>query len=168
MLFTLLSWTFVSIPRKATRFIKVWKGKSEYFRGKINKPTAAQEGMRSAEIIQKYRLDKRAYTHKGFNGVLHYFFVCGELFQQNLKDYFGEGHNFTAVYYDQKDSFYSYWYYDDAQLEKIRNLALSKAQKDKKFLPTILKDWHAKLKLLEKQYLRVDTTDLRTLSDRQL
>jgi hypothetical protein len=35
--------------------------------------------MQADEIINKYVLDKRTWTHKGFHGVLHFFFAVGDL-----------------------------------------------------------------------------------------
>ena len=121
--------------------------------------------MNAHEIINKYQLDKKSWTYKGFHGVLHYFVPVGEMALKPLFDFFGDAFELTIFFVEGN---YCYWYWNDADLTRLRNKFVSKVNKDHSYLHRLLDEWHKRLTLFNKIVEKIDQTDFTTLSDEEL
>lgn len=119
--------------------------------------------MNADEIIKKYQLDKKSWTHKGFHGILHFFFSVGNMtVTKSVKDYFGDTHH-IAVFMFQDD--YGDWYWNDEDMTRMRKLIIDKVDKNPGYLKKLIDDWHRLLRVFDAVMAKIDKTDLAKLSD---
>ncbi|MFC1753939.1 PEP-utilizing enzyme [Thermoproteota archaeon] len=121
--------------------------------------------MKAEEIIKKYRLNKSNWTHKGFHGILHFFFVCGEMAVKPLKEYYGDSHKITVFYFRNN---IGDWYWNDEDMIRLRKSFIKKVNKNPKVLSKLVNDWHARLRILDQIMKKIDKTELSKLSNNKL
>lgn len=120
--------------------------------------------MNAQDIIKKYRLDHSTWTNKGFHGVLHTFFPVGENPLLPLRKHFGDSYGITVVFFKED---YGNWYWNDGDMERLRNLFIEKVMKRRAFLDEWKLLWKQLLVKLVRLYKRCDI-DLTKLSDDKL
>jgi phosphohistidine swiveling domain-containing protein len=116
-------------------------------------------------IIQKYSLNKRTWTHKGFHGVLHFFFAVGEQALKPMHDYFGDSHSITVFYFSED---LGHWYWCSEDMVRLRKSFIKKANDNPKILDQLKKEWYQRLALLEEIMERIDRADFSKLSNNTL
>ena len=121
--------------------------------------------MKAKEIIKKYRLDKKTYTHKGFHGNLFFFFPVGEQALKPLKKYYGDSHKITIFFFKNN---YGDWHWNNEDMVRLRNSFIDKMNKNPRTLKKLLEDWHKKLYIFNKIMKKIDRTDIAKLSDSKL
>lgn len=121
--------------------------------------------MKAQEIIKKYKLDEKKWTNKGFHGILHFYFPVGEQAIKPLRKYYGDSHTITVFYFSNN---YGDWYWNDEDMTRLRESFIKKVNKNPKILTKLVKDWHARLSLLNNVMRQIDKTDLSKLSDTKL
>jgi len=118
------------------------------------------------EIIKKYQLDKKTWTHKGFHGILHFFFPVGNMcVTGSAREYFGDTHR-IAVFSFHDD--YGDWYWNDEDMTRMRKLIIGKVNENPSYLQKLVDDWHALLRKFDTIMRKIDKTDLSALSNDQL
>jgi len=121
--------------------------------------------MNAKNIIKKYHLKKRTWTHKGFHGVLHFFFPLGRLPIQPMKEYFGDCYQLSLFFFHDD---YGEWYWNNDDLIKFRRWIIETVNQDPSYLKKLLQDWHKRLKNLNELQKNIDETDLAILSKEEL
>jgi len=121
--------------------------------------------MTADQIIERFDLENRRWIRKSFNGVLHYFYICGDMVMKPLKYHFGVKIPLSIFYFhdDIGD-----WYWDKATLEQTRDAFLKKVKEEPKIFDEMISDWRQSIDILEQQMQKVDQTDLGQLSDDEL
>ncbi len=118
--------------------------------------------MNFSAIVNKYSLDHKTWTHKGFHGILHFFFAVGEQALKPMHTYFGESHSITVFYFSRD---LGHWYWCSEDMIRLRKSFIKKVHDNPALLDTLKKEWHDRLVLLNKIAHRVDTTDLSKLDN---
>ncbi len=121
--------------------------------------------MKPEEIIRKYNLDEKSWTHKGFHGILHFFFPVGEMPLKPLKKYYGHSCSIIAIYAHED---YCDWYWYKEDMKRLRKLFIKKAYDDPKSVNKLLNDWHRRLDKFNNIMRKIDKTNLSKLTDKQL
>lgn len=117
-----------------------------------------------SNLIKKYKIDKSTWTSKGFHGVLHTFFPVGQSIFL-MKKFFGQ--NCRISLFIVKDN-YVYWYWNDNELTKVRNLFFRRLKNDPGYLRRLQSDWAKKIISFDKVISKVHNQDLSELSDEEL
>jgi phosphohistidine swiveling domain-containing protein len=117
------------------------------------------------EINRKYSLDKREWVHKGFHGVLHYFFSVGEQALKPMQEYYGQACSITAFFLHDN---FGEWYWEANDLRRLRNWFLDQMRIDPTFLEKFLQDWEGRLRTFDAVMERIDDTNFSALSDDEL
>ncbi|TSC65188.1 MAG: pyruvate, water dikinase [Candidatus Doudnabacteria bacterium Gr01-1014_77] len=117
------------------------------------------------DIIKKYKLDKRQWTHKGFHGILHAYFPVGEMPLNIFKKNYGDSFKIT-VFFVGKD--YIDWYWNDEDMIRLRNSAIKKTNKDRFFLKKLLAAWLGKVHKFEKIFKPITAEKLGKLSNKEI
>jgi len=121
--------------------------------------------MKADQIIKKYKLDEKTWVRKGFEGVLQYFFVVGEMVIKPVFDYYGDGYNFTIVFFNKNEC---NWYWHKEDMTRMRKSFIKHVHRDEKYLDKLVKEWHRRVKLFKKIMNEVEKTDLDALSNQDL
>lgn len=121
--------------------------------------------MNAHEIIAKYSLDKDAWTYKGFHAILHTFFPVAHNGFGTTKRHGGVG--CTKIVFFVKDR-YVHWYWNKTDMKKLREIVIANVKKDKDFLKKLRKKWTGLLKKFDRVMQKIDKTDLKKLSDKDL
>jgi phosphohistidine swiveling domain-containing protein len=121
--------------------------------------------MITKDIINKYQLDKKTWTHKGFHGILHYFFIVGEQPLKTLLNYYGDSHTITVFYF--KDNVGD-WYWNDEDMIRLRKSFIDKVNQNTNVLDDFLRDWHKRIDNFNLIMDEVDKTDLKSLTSEKL
>jgi phosphohistidine swiveling domain-containing protein len=121
--------------------------------------------MGADDIIKKYGLDSKTWTHKGFHGILHFFFPVGENPVKPLKEYYGDCHKLIVYYFDGTQG---NWYWNDEDMERLRKSFMEKAAQDPKIIKKHRKDWESRLKDFKKIFRPIKKGMLRKLSNDDL
>jgi len=121
--------------------------------------------MRQKEIIEKYKLKSKEWTHKSFHGVLHFFFPVGEQAIKPLKKYYGDCHKITVFYF--KDNLGD-WYWNNEDMIRLRKSFIKKVNRNPQVLSRLMNDWRQRLKRFEKIMREINRTDMARLSDQTL
>jgi|SRR3989339_485018 len=116
------------------------------------------------DLIKKYKLNQSTWTHKGFHGVLHTPFPVG---QQGIamKDFFGDGSSVTIFFVIDN---YIYWYWNDNDLTRLRELFFSRFKKDKNYLKKLKADWKKYLSKFDNLASKISPDSLAKLSNNGL
>ena len=117
------------------------------------------------DVIKKYQLDKKKWTHKGFHGVLHAYFPVGEMPLNIFKKNYGDSFKIT-VFFVSKD--YIDWYWNDEDMIRLRNSAIKKTNQNKLFLKQLLQTWLKKVGKFEKVFKEINAAGLAKLSNKQI
>lgn len=132
------------------------------------KKTQVQQKQESAKsdskIVNKYSLDSSTWTYKGFHGVLHTFFPVGRT-GPAMQDFFNDCAHITVFFV--KDD-YVHWYWNDNDLDRLRNELFSRMQKDSKYFDKIVKIWNEKIKRFDQLLTLIDNVDMGRISDTEL
>ncbi|MFA6605058.1 MAG: PEP-utilizing enzyme [Patescibacteria group bacterium] len=120
--------------------------------------------MKVEEIISKYKIDQSTWTYKGFHGVLHTFFPVGQT-GFPMKKIYGDSSTITLFFVTND---YVHWYWNDNDLDRVRNLFLDNLKKDKNYLKKIQNDWYKKINDFESVIDKVDKINLEKLNDEEL
>lgn len=115
-------------------------------------------------LVRTYALDDSTWTHKGFHGVLHTFFPVGQT-GPAMKDFFGDASKITILFV--KDD-YVHWYWNDNDLNRIREEFLNRIRENSNYLEKLKKEWKKKIKSFDNTILKIDKTNLQELSDKEL
>ncbi len=121
--------------------------------------------MKADEIINRYSLDKKTWTHKGFHGILHYFFPVGEQALNPMDKYYGNSHSITVFYFSNN---LGDWYWCSEDMVRLRKWFIKKAYENPAILTKMKKDWHLSLKHLNEITKKVDATDFSVLDNEGL
>lgn len=121
--------------------------------------------MTTKDIINRHKLNKSTWTYKGFHGILHYFFVVGEMPLRPIYDYFGDSYRVT-IYFFSHDV--GHWYWRDTDMTRLRKMFLARFKKDPRILPDLLDEWHKRVKKFNSILSKIDNTRLKTLSNTKL
>lgn len=106
-------------------------------------------------------MDKREWIHKGFHGVLH-FFSPGGMPVKPLMDYYGEACELTVFFlHDNLGD----WYWNHADLTKLRVSFVKKVNEDPGVLDRYLADWQQRRRDLDDAMGKIEATDLSGLAD---
>src|SRR3989338_4041892 len=116
-------------------------------------------------IVNKYSLDHKTWTHKGFHGILHFFFAVGEQALKPMHAYFGESHSITVFYFSHD---LGHWYWCSEDMVRLRKSFIKKVNDNPAILETLKKEWQDRLAPLNRISHQVDTTDLSKLDDNAL
>lgn len=121
--------------------------------------------MNAHEIIKKYSLDTDAWTYKGFHAILHTFFPVAHNGFATTKKHWGVG--CAKIVFFVKDR-YVHWYWNKEDMKKLREIVIANVRKDKYFLRKLRKKWTGLLKKFDRVMQKIDKTDLKKLSDKEL
>ena len=121
--------------------------------------------MNADEIINCYSLNKKTWTHKGFHGILHFFFAVGEQALNPMKKYYGNSHTITVFYFSNN---LGDWYWCNEDMVRLRKWFIKRAYENPAMLTKLKKDWHISLKRLNEIIKTIDTTDLSALDNNEL
>jgi len=121
--------------------------------------------MKSNEIIDKYKLREKAWTYKGFHGLLHTFFPIGEEPLKPLKKFYGDSFQ-IALFFAKED--YINWYWNEEDMIRLRKSVIKKVNKDPKFLDKILAEWRKLIEVFKERIRECEKADLKKLSDEEL
>lgn len=121
--------------------------------------------MSANDIIKKYELENKTWTHKNIHGVLHFFFPVGEEPIKPLLKYFGDCHKITVFYF--KDNI-GEWYWNNEEMVRLRNKFIEKTNADPKLPYKLCNEWHKRIKKFNKIMKEIDKIDLSKLSDSKL
>ena len=116
------------------------------------------------DLVKKYKIDKSTWTPKGFHGVLHTFFPVGQS-AFPMKKFFGQ--NCRISLFIVKDN-YVYWYWNDNELTKVRQLFFKRLKKDSGYLKQLRSGWTKETKAFDKVIAQVHRQDLSRLDDEEL
>lgn len=116
------------------------------------------------DLIKKYQITKSTWTHKGFHGVLHTFFPVGES-GVVMKSFFGDACKITLFFVTNH---YVDWYWNDNDLDRLRNKFFARVERDPKYFEKLKKDWVVKQKNFDKVIKQVNDTDFKALSNDNL
>ena len=121
--------------------------------------------MEIKQIIQKYALDKKTWTQKGFHGILHFFFAVGEQALKPMHAYFGESHSITVFYFSHD---LGHWYWCSEDMIRLRKSFIKQVNDNPALLETLKKDWHELLVVLSRVNDRTNKSDLSKLDNDSL
>lgn len=121
-----------------------------------------EDQMKVQQIIDKYHLANQTWTHKGFHGVLHFFFAVGEQALKPMHSYFGESHSITVFYFSED---LGHWYWCNEDMVRLRKSFIKKVNDNPALLDTLKKDWHKRLVIFNKISQKIDATDLSKLTN---
>jgi len=117
------------------------------------------------DVIKKYQLDKKKWTHKGFHGILHAIFPVGEMPLNIFKKNYGDSFKIT-VFFVSKD--YIDWYWNDEDMIRLRNSAIKKTNQNKLFLKQLLKTWLKKVDKFRAIFKTINAERLANLNNKQI
>ena len=117
------------------------------------------------QIIKKYQLDKKTWTHKGLHAVLHYFFPVGEEAVRPLFDFFGDTYECTIFFIHDN---YMDWYWQTESMDRLRKKFIEKVNTNPDYLQKLLKEWHRRIERFNEVMRKIDQTKLSALSDHGL
>jgi len=126
--------------------------------------TSASEHETDTGIVAEYGLDRLAWTYKGFHGVLHTFFPVGQT-GSAMKGFFGD--STAMIVFFVKDD-YVHWYWNDADLTRIRESFFARLKENPEYLAELEKDWNERIDRFEEARSSIDAADLSSLSDEEL
>ena len=115
-------------------------------------------------LVKKYNLDKSTWTHKGFHGVLHTFFPVGQS-GFPMKKYFQDCSRITLFF--MKDN-YVHWYWNDADLTRIRDKFFKRLRKNSNYLKNLKKLWEKSIGNFDIIIKKVQGINLEMLSNKEL
>ena len=121
--------------------------------------------MNAQNIVKQYGLDKDAWTYKGFHAILHTFFPVAHNGFATTKKHWGAG--CTKIVFFVKDR-YVHWYWNNADMKKLRETVIANVRNDKNFLKQLRKKWLGLLKKFDEVMKRIDKTNLKKMSDKGL
>ena len=121
--------------------------------------------MKAADIIKKYKLKEKKWTHKGFHGVLHFFFAVGEEAVKPLYDYYKDTYELTVFFFHDN---YGDWYWNNADMERLAQSFIDDVNKNPRVLEDLLDEWHQRIKLFNQIMRKINETDLSKISNQQL
>ena len=121
--------------------------------------------MKVDEVINRYSLDKKTWTPKGFHGILHFFFAVGEQALNPMKKYYGESHAITVFYFSNN---LGEWYWCSEDMIRLRKWFIKQVYENPAILTKLKKDWHASLKQLNKITSKIDAMNLSVLNNDEL
>jgi len=116
------------------------------------------------DLIKKYQITKSTWTHKGFHGVLPTFFPVGES-GVAMKSFFGDACKITLFFVTNH---YVDWFWNDNDLDRLRNKFFARVKKDPKYFEKLKKDWVRKQKNFDKIISQVHKVNFSTLSNTEL
>jgi phosphoenolpyruvate synthase/pyruvate phosphate dikinase len=118
--------------------------------------------MRAVQAIKKHDLRKKTWTHKGFHGILHYFFVVGEQPLRTLQDFYGDSHKISVFFFHNN---YGEWYWNNEDMVRLRKSFIKKVHKKPNVLQKHLTEWEKRVEKFNKCMKIIDKTDLTKLSN---
>ncbi len=121
--------------------------------------------MDASELIEKYNLREKSFTHKGFHGILHTFFPVQETCFDKFKEVYGDSTTFHAIFVKEN---YVSWYWNDEDLIRIRTSFIEKVNRNPNFLSNYLARWHSLVKLFDNAIEKVEQTNFAELSNEEL
>jgi phosphoenolpyruvate synthase/pyruvate phosphate dikinase len=121
--------------------------------------------MKALQAIKKHSLLKKTWTHKGFHGVLHYFFVVGEQPLRTLQEFYGDSHKISVFFFHDN---YGEWYWNNEDMVRLRKSFIKKVHKNPKILEKHLNEWHKRVDKFNICMRKIDKTDLSKLSNNAL
>lgn len=117
-----------------------------------------------SDLVKEYQLGESTWTYKGFHGVLHTFFPVGQT-GAAMRSFFGDGT--TLVLFFVVDD-YVHWYWNDADLTRIREAFFTRLAEDPHYLAKLEKEWEGKIAAFNEVCKRIDDADFPALSDEAL
>ncbi len=121
--------------------------------------------MKAEEAIVKYDLNKKTWMHKGFHGILHFFFAVGEQPIKPLKGWYGDGYKITVFFFHDN---LGEWYWNNEDMIRLRKSFIEKVNKDQTIMQNLLDEWNRRIARFNKVMDKIDKTDLTTYSDNAL
>lgn len=121
--------------------------------------------MNANDVIKKYKLENKEWTHKNIHGVLHFFFPVGEEPIKPLLKYFGDCHKITVFYFKNN---IGEWYWNNEEMVRLRKKFIEKTNVNPKLPYKLCNDWHKRIEKFNKIMRTIDKTDLTKLSNLEL